>query len=482
MKIPRSVLKLLLLAAAASDVTAFSPSSMSSFNEGITQATGTPRLFAEAAPSPLSLAPSASTSLVTAADSSEKSLTLYEYVLSGGSSGVETDAVSRIANAQDKFQLMRDNLDALLKDMNFPDSGSLGDMTKGFSGGLDGGVDVGSLQNLISSIISGLAFEQNFAWYAAGGALLFALGQRGAGQADAKSKLEAELTHARKKADEAAGAAALAAKGATMAKQAATQVEAKATSDGAATNALLENSRLRQLAVETVSSLKPPPKTDHPRTFLFDKSINITCIPAPIDVSRLSLHASQEMVNQELKKLKAENERLKAQLSNVQGDQKTVNIVGEEKAPSPLSSQEVQDRDPEENEKFLEIIKEVEEANMKGRKKVAQKKKAPKKVGMAKKASKTSTKKASVPKAPTKKASPPKVSAKEAPAPKKKKSPASKSDASRTKDWSQLSDSTLKRKTIAQLKEYLLDQKSTDSSDITKMKKGDLIALVKTKG
>lgn len=204
-----------------------------------------------------------------------------------------------------------------------------------------------------------------------------------------------------------------------------------------------------------------------------------------LDVSRLSLHVSQEMVNQELKKLKAENERLKAQLSNVQGDQKTMNIVGEEKAPSPLSSQEVQevqDRDPEENEKILEIIKEVEKANMKGREKVAQKKKAPKKVGTAKKASKTSTKKASAPKAPTKKASPPKVTAKEAPAPKKKKSPASKSDASRTKDWSQLSDSTLKRKTIAQLKEYLLDQKSTDSSDITKMKKGDLIALVKTKG
>lgn len=253
MKIPRSVLKLLLLAAASSDMTAFSPSSMSSMNEAIA-ATDTPRLVAEAASSILSVAPSVSTSIVTAADSSEKSLTLYEYVLSGGSSGVEIDTVSRIANAQDKFQLMRDNLDALLKDMNFPDSGSLGDMTTGFSGVLDGGVNVGSLQNLISSIIANLAFEQNLAWYAAGAAFLIAIGQRGAGQADAKSELEAELTHARKKADEAAGAAALAAKGAAMAKQAATQVEAKSTSDGAATNALLENSRLRQLAVETVSS------------------------------------------------------------------------------------------------------------------------------------------------------------------------------------------------------------------------------------
>jgi len=264
MKIPGSVLKVLLLAAAVADVTAFSPSPLSSINEAIAQATDAPRLVAEATSS---VAPSASTSLVTA-DSSEKSLTLYEYVLSGGSSGVETDAVSRIANAQDKFQLMRDNLDALLKDMNFPDTGSLGaslgDMTTGFSGGLDSGVDVGSIQNLISSVISNLALEQNLAWYAAGAAFLVAVGQRGAGQADAKSEFEAELTQARKKADEAADAAALAAKGAAMAKQAATQVETKSTSDSAATNALLENSRLRQLAVETVSFYSNP--THHKAT------------------------------------------------------------------------------------------------------------------------------------------------------------------------------------------------------------------------
>lgn len=201
----------------------------------------------------------------------------------------------------------------------------------------------------------------------------------------------------------------------------------------------------------------------------------------PFYVPHLSFHASQEMVNQELKKLKAENDRLKAQL--LQGDEKAVNIVGKERTPSPLPSHEVLDRDPEENEKILEIIKEVEEANMKGRKKVPENKKgSPKKVATAKKAEKTSTKKTSAPKASTKKASPPKAATKKAPAPRKKKSPTTKSDASGTKDWSQLSDSTLKRKTIAQLKEYLTEQKSADSSDITNMKKGDLIALVKTKG
>lgn len=190
------------------------------------------------------------------------------------------------------------------------------------------------------------------------------------------------------------------------------------------------------------------------------------------------------MVNQELKKLKAENERLKAQLCTVQGGETTMNVVSEEKSLSSHSSQEVLDRDPEENEKILEIIKEVEEANMKGKKAPKKKKASPssKKVVTAKKATKTSTKKANEPKASTKKASATKVAAKKTPAPKKKKSPASKSDASVAKDWSQLSDSTLKRKTIAQLKEYLMEQKSADSSDISNMKKGDLIALVKIKG
>ena len=245
-----SVLRL-LLAAVVSDVTAFSPSSMASINEAVAQASDAARLAAEAASS---IAPSAFTSLVTASDSSEKSLTLYEYVLSGGSSGGEVDAASRIANAQDKFQLMRSNLDALLKDMNIPDTGSFGSTLKatGFPGSLDGDF-VGSLQNQIGSIISNIDLEQNLVWYAAGAAFLVALGQRGAGRADAKSEFEAELTEARKTANEAAGAAALAAKGAAMAKEAASQVESKSTSDGAGIKALLDNSRLRQLTVETVS-------------------------------------------------------------------------------------------------------------------------------------------------------------------------------------------------------------------------------------
>ena len=185
------------------------------------------------------------------------------------------------------------------------------------------------------------------------------------------------------------------------------------------------------------------------------------------------------MTSQELKKVKAENERLKALLVGLQGGEKLKDSVGDEQSPAPSSKNKVVDRDPEENEKILEIIKEVEEANMKGKKNAPQKKAAPppvKKVASSKVA-KAAAKKASTPKAAAKTTSSAPV--KKVSAPKKKKSPASKNDVPDAKNWSQLSDSTLKRKTIAQLKEYLLDQKLADSKDVSTMKKGDLIAMVK---
>ena len=187
------------------------------------------------------------------------------------------------------------------------------------------------------------------------------------------------------------------------------------------------------------------------------------------------------MTSQELKKVKAENERLKALLVGLQGGEKLKDSFADEQSPAPSSTHKAVDRDPAENEKILEIIKEVEEANMKGKKNVPQKKAAPppvKKVASSKKVAKSAAKKASTPtKAAAKTTS--SAAVKKVSAPKKKKSPASKNDAPDTKNWSQLSDSTLKRKTIAQLKEYLLDQKLADSKEVSTMKKGDLIAMVK---
>ena len=184
------------------------------------------------------------------------------------------------------------------------------------------------------------------------------------------------------------------------------------------------------------------------------------------------------MTSQELKKVKAENERLKALLVGLQAGEKLKDSFADEQSPAPSSTHKAVDRDPAENEKILEIIKEVEEANMKGKKNVPQKKAAPptaKKVASPRKVTKAAAKKASTPKAAAKTTS--SAAVKEISAPKKKKSPALKS--AETKNWSQLSDSTLKRKTIAQLKEYLLDQKLADSKEVSAMKKGDLIAMVK---
>ena len=184
------------------------------------------------------------------------------------------------------------------------------------------------------------------------------------------------------------------------------------------------------------------------------------------------------MTSQELKKVKAENERLKALLVGLQAGEKLKDSFADEQSPAPSSTHKAVDRDPAENEKILEIIKEVEEANMKGKKNVPQKKAAPptaKKVESPRKVTKAAAKKASTPKAAAKTTS--SAAVKEISAPKKKKSPALKS--AETKNWSRLSDSTLKRKTIAQLKEYLLDQKLADSKEVSAMKKGDLIAMVK---
>ena len=189
-----------------------------------------------------------------------KTLTLYEYVLSGGSAVSDGEGDSRLANAQDKFGLINDNLNSFLRDLNLPDSNDVAALLKqAFEKGVGAITSIGDgsgsdFKVQFAAMSSGLSLEQNAAWFAAGVALFLALGQRGAGKADARSEFEAELAGAKKKADEAAGAAALAAKGAAIAKEVASQIEPQPKkSDGTASSTMLENSRLRQMSVETVS-------------------------------------------------------------------------------------------------------------------------------------------------------------------------------------------------------------------------------------
>jgi hypothetical protein len=109
------------------------------------------------------------------------------------------------------------------------------------------------LQDQLTALFSSISLGQNAPWYAAGFAFFVALGQRGAGKADARTEFEAELAKARKVADEAAGAAALAAKGAAIAKEAASQMKTVGEDEEMTANTILESSRLRQMVVEAVS-------------------------------------------------------------------------------------------------------------------------------------------------------------------------------------------------------------------------------------
>lgn len=194
-------------------------------------------------------------------------------------------------------------------------------------------------------------------------------------------------------------------------------------------------------------------------------------------------------MNDELKKLKVENERLRSQLEALLSSNEASENIDEVSVVTPRT-EKIIDRDPEENEKILEIIKEVEEANIKG-------KEGKVKAALATKKTKPATKATPKPKAEKKPAvksvsedtPPPKAAKKKKTSPAKSKAPTkAKAPASKRaqkapagggkKDWSQLSDSTLKRKTVAQLTEYLSDQ-GVSKDEVKDMKKSDMIAAVR---
>ena len=166
----------------------------------------------------------------------------------------------------------------------------------------------------------------------------------------------------------------------------------------------------------------------------------------------------------ELKKVKSENVRLRSQLEDLlrPSSSQATGLEKEEEASAVVSSrQKIVDRDPEENKKILEIIKEVEEANIK----VSKGKKKSKTVSKTEK-----MKAAPKAKAEEKSASKAKVEKKPAPKALVEKKSAGKG----RKDWSQLSESTLRRKTIKELTAYLSDY------DVKGMNKGEMISLLRS--
>lgn len=177
----------------------------------------------------------------------------------------------------------------------------------------------------------------------------------------------------------------------------------------------------------------------------------------------------------ELRKLKGENIRLRSQLDDLlRGSSQTPNLVDNSKdeiavAPSP---QKIVDHDPEENEKILEIIKEVEEANKKvnkGKKKARIAQKTDERKATSTPKVKAENKKAA-PTVKVEKKATPKVKAEKKTVPEVQK----KSMTGKGKDWSLLSDSTLRRKTMKELAAYLSDY------DVKGMKKGEMINLLRS--
>mmetsp|Transcript_2598 Transcript_2598/g.5561 ORF Transcript_2598/g.5561 Transcript_2598/m.5561 type:complete len:576 (+) Transcript_2598:145-1872(+) len=363
------------------------------------------------------------------------------------------------------------------------------------------GIEVLSSNPSLPAIVDSLHLQEYGGWYAAAAMAITASQQRSAGIEEATAGFESELTQAREKASEAANAAQLAAEGARMAKDLAMKMEKGSTSGTG--NAILEKSRLQLLEVE------------------------------------------KEMMQNKMRDLTKEVSVLKFQLNKVEEKNKLVSQTTQTKTVNEEVTQMLMERDPADVERVLELVKEIDEerrlaklkveqelekkreaeakklaeskrkqeeerakAEAELAKKVAEKEEAARKTLEAKKKAEkeesermakeveaaqaeaevaakkskgTESKKASTTKKSTK--------TKKSSLKKKKKSTKNVVDVpappvattASENEWASLADSTLKRKTIAQLIEYLTERgvPVTDDSGQS-LKKADLLEAVKS--
>lgn len=349
-----------------------------------------------------------------------------------------------------------------------------------------------SMSPAVAGIIASLNLKEYGGWYATAFMAIIAFQQRSAGKEEASVEFESELSDAREKASEAAAAAGMAAEGANTAKKLAMKMEKDFKKDDG--KALLESSRSKMAKIE------------------------------------------QGMMEQEMRDLQAEVLSLRSQLAKLEGEKKAASTTTkaikteiEEMYPTKV----VVDSGVDEDGSIIELLKAMDEENRKRQAEelekkreeeakfvAAQKAKAvskkmtkgveaaqakaevAKKKATAKKAKKASTKKSAVKKkAVTKKAVTKKAVKKASPisvAPSvkeaspvsvapavKEASPVSVAPAvkraSAADDWSSLAESTLKRKTVAQLSEYLTRKGVPATDDSGKsLKKAELLSAVKS--
>ncbi|KAL7454949.1 hypothetical protein ACHAWC_006535 [Mediolabrus comicus] len=325
--------------------------------------------------------------------------------------------------------------------------------------GAGDGVDLSSYSSAdLQAIVDSLHLQEYGGWYAAAALAIIASQQKDSGKKEATSQFEAELTQAQQKANEAASAASVAAEGAKLAKDLAMKVEEKTKKDSG--KALLESSKMKKIVLE------------------------------------------KESAEQKILELQAQVSKLTSQLEKAEAGKKkatkavvTKKTEIEEEYPNKF----VMEGDPEEDARIIELLKAMDEENkgkqakaaveaekkreqeanyVKAQKNVDKKMTKGVEAAQAKAEVVTKKKKSAAKKNNTATKAKAKTTPKKTAAPKKAApAPAPATASGSDDDWTQLAESTLKRKTVAQLTEYLTGKGVSVQKS---MKKADLLDAVKS--
>lgn len=200
------------------------------------------------------------------------------------------------------------------------------------------GLNLDSVSVDWAKLVENFQLEQYGAWYVTAFTFLYALNQKEVGKVEAQELFEVELLEAKRKAQEAANAAMIAAEGAKQAKEMVKNMPVEKTNVG---EMLLESSKIRNLEVEN------------------------------------------DIMRTELSKLKSENQSQMTMISNLVKEKNKIQLM---EVPSKASEIEIplgkstMERDPEEDKRILKILKNIDEENAKV--------KAPQKKATAKKKTK----------------------------------------------------------------------------------------------
>lgn len=351
--------------------------------------------------------------------------TLVQFLKYGGG---QTNDSPAIVSTKEKFDILQQNvfgttIEDLFKDVDYSGIQAGLSSAKGMTAQISGSAGGIIANNDIDTFNAQLKLEENGAWYLSGILLLVAIQQRNAGKSVSKKQYEKELSIAKAKADEAAEAAIAAAAGAKAAKELAAKIP-KATTV-TKSEVLLETTKYEQMRIE------------------------------------------KEMMRKEMERMIQETALLRKQLSEISKQKASTS----DKVKLAPAVKEVMKRDPQEDARILQILKDMDDSNATTKKPATKKRKVTKKKANDVVKSKTAV------------SAPKKVVKKVKKAVKKAKVVAEKPVEVTSLDnpWASLSESTLKRKTVKQLTEYLEERKIKVTDESGKIfKKADLVTVLQS--